>query len=156
MGVQKTPTQKTYETSTGSDSINIDFLGSNRQFDWLEVSIVFDKSDKHTTIYDSYNVELAVKYIQSIKLSNFTEIYSRTNEKKYDVSNATQKHLLYEQFVAWSCNGCSSTPLTYYINNPVYQELIDEDSYKGVRSDERVYLDLRGSAEYTSEARKLE
>ena len=83
MGVQKTPMQKTYEISIGSDSINIDFLGSNRQFDWLEISIVYDKSDKHkhTKIYDCYNVELAAKYIKSVNLSNFTEIYSLTNEK---------------------------------------------------------------------------
>ena len=121
-------------------------MGSNRQFDWLEISIVFDKSDKHTIIYDSYNVELAAKYIQSIKISNFTEIYSLINEKKYNLSNSTQKRLLYKQFVACSCNGCSSAPLTDYINNPAYQELIDEDSYKGVCSDERVYLDLRASA----------
>ena len=121
-------------------------MGSNRQFDWLEISIVFDKSDKHTIIYDSYNVELAAKYIQSIKISNFTEIYSLINEKKYNLSNSTQKHLLYKQFVAWSCNCCSSAPLTDYINNPGYQELIDEDSYNGVYSDERVYLDLRASA----------
>ena len=45
------------------------------------MSLVFDKSDKHTTIYDSYNVELAAKYIKSVKLSNFIEIYSLTNEK---------------------------------------------------------------------------
>ena len=120
IAVQKTPTQKTYKISTGSDSINIDFLGSNRQLDWLETSIVFDKSDKHTTIYNSYNVELAAKYIQSTKLINFTEIYSLTNEKKYDVSNSTQKYLLYKQSVAWSCNGCSSAALTDYINNPLY------------------------------------
>ena len=37
MGVQKAPTQKTYEIAVGSDSINIIFLGSNRQFDWLEI-----------------------------------------------------------------------------------------------------------------------
>ena len=71
-------------------------MGSNRQFDWLEISIVFDKSDKHTTIYNSYNVELVAKYIQSTKLINFTEIYSLTNEKKYDISNSTQKYLLYK------------------------------------------------------------
>ena len=82
MGVQKTPIQKTYEISTGSDSININFLGSNRQFDWLEISLVYDKSYKHTTIYDSYNVELAAKYIKSVKLENFTEIYTLTSEKK--------------------------------------------------------------------------
>ena len=82
MGVQKTPIQKTYEMYVGSDTINVDFLGSHRQFDWLEISLKFDKSDKHTTIYDSYNAQLAAKYIKTIKLSNFTEIYSLTNEKK--------------------------------------------------------------------------
>ena len=81
MGVQKTSIQKTYEISTGSDSININFLGSNRQFDWLEISLVYDKSKKHTTIHDSYNVELAAKYIKSVKLQSFTDIYSLINEK---------------------------------------------------------------------------
>ena len=50
MGAQKTPLQKTYKTSKGQDSLNIEFLGSNRQFDWLEISIVSDQSDKQTTI----------------------------------------------------------------------------------------------------------
>ena len=49
MGAQKTPIQKTYEINVERESINIDFLGSNRQFDWLEISLVFDKSDKHTS-----------------------------------------------------------------------------------------------------------
>ena len=30
LGVQKIPIQKTYDISVGSDSVNIDFLGSNR------------------------------------------------------------------------------------------------------------------------------
>ena len=59
MGAQKTPIQKTYEIKEGSDSLNIEFLGANRQFDWIEISIASDKSDKHATIYDSYNRELA-------------------------------------------------------------------------------------------------
>ena len=59
MGAQKTPLQKTYEISKGSDLLNVEFLGLNGQFNWLEISIVPDKSDKHTTIYDSYNRELA-------------------------------------------------------------------------------------------------
>ena len=49
MEAQKTPIQKTYEIQKGSDSLNIEFLGANRQFDWIEISIVPDKSDKHTT-----------------------------------------------------------------------------------------------------------
>ena len=72
MGAQKTPIQKTYEISKGQDSLNVEFLRSNRQFDWIEISIVPDKSDKHTTIYDSYNRERAVQTIKPLKLSNFT------------------------------------------------------------------------------------
>ena len=86
MGAQKTLIQRTYEINTGQDSLNIDFLGANRQFDWIEIStkylIVYNKSDKHTTIYDRYNVELAAKTIKSVRISNFTEVYSLTNEKK--------------------------------------------------------------------------
>ena len=100
IGAQKTPIQKTYEIKQGSDLLNVEFLGANRQFDWIEISIVPDKSDKHTTIYDSYNRELAAQLIKTLQLSNFTEIYSLTNEKRYNIDNLTQKHLLYKQFVA--------------------------------------------------------
>ena len=94
MGAQKTPIEKTYEIDAGSNSINVDFLGSNRQFNWLEISLVFDKSNKYVTLYDSCNVELASKYIKLVKLSNFTKIFSLTNEKKYSMDNLTQKYLL--------------------------------------------------------------
>ena len=77
-------------------------------------------------------------------------------KKKIDVDNLAQNYLLYKQFVAWSCNGSSVAPLTDYINNPIYQELIDEDDYFNTKSDERIYLDLRASSGYTSEAEKLE
>ena len=135
--------------------MDIDFLGANRQFDWLEISLVYDKSDKHTTICDSYDVEMASKKIKSVKLPNFTEIYSLTNEKKNDIDNLTQRHLLYKQFVAWRCNGSSVAPLSDYMNKP-FQELISEDDYLSVKSDERVYLDLRASSGCIKEAEKLE
>ena len=156
MGTQKAPLQKTCEISTGQDSIDIDLLGANRQFDWVEFSLVYDKSDKHTAIYDSYNHELAAKRIKSVRLSNFTEIYSLINEKKYDVNDLTQRHLLYKQFVAWSYDGSSVAPLSDYLNNPVFQELPSEDEYFDVRSDERMYLELRVSSGYVKEAEKSE
>ena len=125
MGVQKTPMQKTYEIFAGSDGINIEFLGSNRQFDWLEISLVYNKSDKYTPIYDSYNVKLAAKYT-----------------KKYSIDNLMEEHLLYKQFVAWSCDGWSIAPLIDYIHNSVYQELIEETDYFGNKSDERIQKQL--------------
>ena len=33
IGAQKIPIEKTYEISTGTDTVNVDFVGANRQFD---------------------------------------------------------------------------------------------------------------------------
>ena len=81
VGAQKTLIQKAYGINIGTDSINIDFLGANRQFDWIELYLAYHKSDKNTTIYDSYNVKLAAKTIKPVKLSNFIKVYSLRNEK---------------------------------------------------------------------------
>ena len=147
---------KRHEINVGQNSLNIDFLGANRQFDWIELSLVYDKSNKHTTIYDSYNVKMASKKMKSVRLTNFFEIYSLANERKCDIDNLTQRHLFYKQFVPWSCSVSSVAPLTYYINNLIYQELISEDDYFDILSDERICLDLRASSGYVKEAEKLE
>ena len=64
--------------------------------------------------------------------------------------------MLYKQFATWSCNGSGIAPVTDYINNPIYQELIDKEDYNEVKSDDRIYLDLRASSGYMSKAKKLE
>ena len=155
MDAQKTPIQKTYEIQ-GSESLNVEFLGANRQFDWIEISIVPEKSDKYATIYDSYNKEMAAQLIKTLRLNNFTELYSLTNEKKYDTDNLTQRHLLYKQFLAWNCNGSSVAPITDHIDNPIVQEFPDENKYFSLKSDEKVYLDFRATSGYVKEAEKLE
>ena len=38
------------------------------------------------------------------------------------------------------------------MDNPIYRELPYEDEYFGLKSDERVYLDLRASSGYVREA----
>ena len=58
-------------------------------------------------------------------------------------------------FVAHSCNGCSSAPLTQYKNNDIYGELIEEDDYFGDESNERIYIDMRRSKRYTDELEKI-
>ena len=63
--------------------------------------------------------------------------------------------MLYKQFLAWSCNGSSVAPISNYIDNPIFQELPDEDTYFSLKSDEKLYLDLRTSG-YVKEAEKLE
>ena len=42
------------------------------------------------------------------------------------------------------------------MNNPIFQELPDEDKYFDAMNDDRVYLDLRASSGYVKEAEKLE
>ena len=56
----------------------------------------------------------------------------------------------------WNCNGSSVALLSDYMLNPAYQELVSEDEYFDVKSDERLYLDLRASSGYVKEAEKLE
>ena len=67
-------------------------------------------------------------------------------QKKYDIDGLTQRHLLYKQFVAWSCGGSSVALLSDYMNNPVFQKLVSEEEYFDVRSDERIYLDFTASS----------
>ena len=46
--------------------------------------------------------------------------------------------------------------MTDYINNLIYQELINKDNRFDVKSDERIYLDLRATSGYVKETEKLE
>ena len=64
MGIQKTPYQKTYELQAGSQEFTVDFKSCDRQFDWLQMSLLYDKSNKHLTIHDSYNAECAARMIK--------------------------------------------------------------------------------------------
>ena len=99
---------------------------------------------------------MAAQLIKSLRLSNFTEIYSLTNEKKYSTDNLTQRYLLYKQIVAWNCNGFRVARSREYMDNPIYQELPDENTYYSAKSDKRVYLDLRASSGFVKELEKLE
>ena len=76
---------------------------------------------------------------------------------KKDMTSTTTLRNIFclNNLFAWSCNGCSTAPLTDCINNPIYQELPTENEYF-TASDERVYLDLRASYGYTKELEKLE
>ena len=50
----------------------------------------------------------------------------------------------------------SVAPISDYIDNPIFQELPDEETYFSLKSNEKVYLDLRESSGYVNEAEKLE
>ena len=62
--------QQSFETNTRTQSLKVNFCGLNKQIEWLEISLVFDKSDQHQTVYDSYDVELVAKYVQVLALEH--------------------------------------------------------------------------------------
>ena len=76
--------------------------------------------------------------IKSIELGNISDAYSATNTVKFD----TEKHMLWKQYVAWHCNVYSAAPISDYINNPVFQELLLESDYFDDKSNEKVYINL--------------
>ena len=57
------PYQQSFEINVGTQSLNINFRGLNKQIEWLEISLVFDKSGQPQAVYDSYDVELAAKNV---------------------------------------------------------------------------------------------
>ena len=92
MGIQKKTYQKTYELQAGSQEFTVDFKGCDRQFDWLETSLLYDKSNKHLTIYDSYNAECAAGMIKKKKKNRAIEHIGRVQRNKYDEIQYLQQH----------------------------------------------------------------
>ena len=145
MGVLPSPYQQEFEIATGTQSLTVTFKGAQRQFEWLEISLVYDKSYQHLTIYDSYDLELAAKLIKSIKFENTSATYSLTGKLEYDVNKNDELDILYKMFLAFQCNDRSTAPLSQYKNNEIYQEITTANT------DDRIFIDLRRSKGYTDE-----
>ena len=154
-GVLPSPYQQFFEINTGTQSYTCTFKGAQRQFDWLEISIVYDKSFQHTTIYDSYDLEMASKLIRTIKFENTSTTYGITGKLSFDLEKDDGKNILYKMLVAKACDGCSTGPLTQYKNNEIYQEITEEDKFTSNKTDDRIYIDMRRSKDYTDELEKL-
>ena len=139
MGVLISPYQQLFEMNAGAQSLKVLFKGAQRQLEWIEISLVYDKSYQHQTTYDSYDVELAAKFIQNVQLENASSTYSLTGQI----------------FIAHNCDGCSTAALTQYKNNEIYQEITKREDYGGTTKDDCVYIDMRKSKGYTDELEKL-
>ena len=154
-GVLPAPFQQEFEVAVGTQNFTCLFQGAQRQIDWLEISIVYDKSYHHETIYDSYDVELATKIIKSIKFDNASTTYSLTGQIEYNLEKEDDKHTLYKMLAAFLCKGYSSSTLSQFINNPIYQDMTTEEKWSDDTTDDRLYIDLRRSKGYTDELEKI-
>ena len=153
-GLKLFPYQKSYEIVAGTQSQTFSFTNAFKQFDFLEISLVFDKSDQHLTIYDSYNAEVAATNIKSIKLQNASNTYSEFNTVKFDLEDEEDKYNLFNQFRAWVTKGSSIVSDSEYIHNETAQELPSRSDYF-TNSDERIYIDLRRSKGFIGEFERI-
>ena len=144
-----TPYKQSFEINIRSYSLVVNFVGTYRQFAFLELSLVYNKSSQHKTIYDSYNVEVATQKIKSLKIGNTSSTYTLTNEIKYYVDDTEDAYWVYAQLVAFVCKGSTIAHITDYVNNPTYQDLTEAD--KLFCSIEKLYPDLRRFKGYTNE-----
>ena len=106
-----------YELVVWGKSHTAEFTAADRQFGWLEISLIDNKSNQHKTVYDSYNAEAASTTIRNVIIENTSNTYSTANELKYDVDDVDEKHQLYKRFIASCSNGCIIALLTDYANN---------------------------------------
>ena len=118
------------------------------------MSLVYDKSDVHKTIYDSCHLELASALIKNVEIENASNNYSLSNNTDFDFENNFPKQQLYKQFVAYYCKGCSSASQIDYAYNKIYQELTTEEDYLK-DSEEKIYIDLERSKGYANELQKI-
>ena len=86
-GIRKTPFQKSYKLVAGTQSKTITFNNAFKQLSFLEISLVFDRSNHQLSIYDSYNSEVAATKIKTIKLQNASNTYSEFNTVKFDLED---------------------------------------------------------------------
>ena len=95
MGIQKTLFQKIYKLQMGLEGFTVGFKGCKRQFDWLEISLVYNKSDKHLRIYNSYNAECAAKIINV----SSSQIFPMPTTQQ------TQNNLIHQAIIKNTCCG---------------------------------------------------
>ena len=99
MGVLPLPYQQLFEINKGTQSITVTFKGAQRQVQWLEISLIYDKSFQYLTTYDSYDLELATKLIEKIKFQNTASTYILMGIIEYNQGNYEEKKSLYQMFV---------------------------------------------------------
>ena len=89
-GVILSPYLQSFEINVGTQFLKVNFRGLNKQIEWLEISLVFDKSNQHQTAYDSYDVKLAAKHVQLLALENASTTYSLTGQLEHNLHLPTK------------------------------------------------------------------
>ena len=151
-GVLNAPYNQSFELNVGTQSQKINFYGAAAQFEFLEISIMYNKNDQHQTIYDSYNIELVAKTVQSLTIENTSNTYSLTGTLELNIDNANDNYILYQIFVAYNCDIICCT--THSIQKQQDLSGINKINF-GNNSHEKLHIDMKRSKGYTDKLEKL-
>ena len=72
--------QKLFELQKGAQLYLVNFAAENSQFDWLEILVVYRKSDQHKIINNISNAKVAAKLLGKVKIENFPNTYNVSND----------------------------------------------------------------------------
>ena len=89
--IKPTPYQKSFELVFDTESRVVNFQAANKQFSFLKIPLVYDRSDQHRSVYNSYNTELASTKIKSVHLENASNTCSSINTVKFNTRHAYDK-----------------------------------------------------------------
>ena len=133
-----TPYQNLVELVSGTESRVVDFTEANKQLTFFAISLVYDKSDQHRSIYGRYNAELAItKCLSKVPLTHTVHLI---------VGNS----ILATRTTNCYCKACSIASLSGYANNSVFQELPTRSKYF-TSADEKIFINLRRGKGYMNE-----
>ena len=95
-GLQKLLLKKSYELASSSHFYRKCFDDANKQYDWLDTSLVFHKNDQNTTIFENCKTEFKSTFLRKAKVENITNTYSVANVPEFDLNDKGQKHQIYK------------------------------------------------------------
>ena len=121
----------------------------------MKLLFFYDKFFQHATIYNSYDLKIASKFVKTIKFENTSTTYSLTGKLSFDLEKEDDKNVSYQMLVAKACDGCSTAPSRQYKNNDIYQEITEEGKFTDNDIDDRIYIDMRRKKGYTDKLEKL-
>ena len=92
--------------------------------------------------------------MEKVKTENIKNIHIVSNDLEFELTGSNHKHMVQKHIFVFHSNDCSIAPLTDYTKDSMFQELQKESEYFS-SNEERLYIDLRDSKDYTDEFKKI-
>lgn len=120
--------KRMYDLSGGTQFALAEFKRTQKQFNWLIISLYDNNNNRHRSVWNSYGGNLASSKTESIILKNLKEgIIAEDVEFKFSDDEDTE--LLYSYYVAFVSGSPALTPAVDYFNSPLIDDLPTKAEY---------------------------